>query len=425
MDADKKTVSNKIQSYMHLIQRLAMLLYHTKLYYGLNNPVVMKELSEVLAEIETLTSKKETLTFSVLGNTMFLSGEKLEIRDGLSKQFLLNLAKLGLGALDLRPGLTANDLSALMSLLVNNANLKGKEEIKKYLDEHNIKHIVPHLATYQLVHENEQVVKEGSVVNVDKLSSKAIGDYASDLKHASTNKPLAGSVDEINKFLFNLSHNPAEDKTIKDGKVINASQLPPVIIKPAEEVEILCPDIKDDALKIGGQENSRLALEAVGLFSSDLRKGVIRDKLLMHDPIFLCKVLTSLSQAINTMEELSGIIWIIGEFFIDDISMTKEIEANRKICEQLNNHLIVQWEQKESKEQGKQIIEEAFVEIIAALQIKKYILLYIKRKKGLEAVLKKIKNMLKDVPEDNVLYQQMRTELRKIGSPKYDGNMFA
>lgn len=125
------------------------------------------------------------------------------------------------------------------------------------------------------------------------------------------------------------------------------------------------------------------------------------------------------------MEELSRIIWTIGGFLIDDIFLTKEIEANRKICEQLNNHLIAQWEQKESKEQGKKIIEESFVKIIAALQIKKYILSYIKHKKGLEAVLKKIKNMLKDLPEDNVLYQQIKNELRKIGSPKYDSNMFA
>ena len=151
MDADKKTVSNKVQSYLHLIQRLSMLLYNTKLYYGLNNPRVMKESSEVLAEIENLSLKKDILTFSVLGNTMFLNGEKLEIRDGLSKQFMLGLAKLSLGALDLRPGLTVNELSTLMLLLINNANLKGKPEIKKYLDEHDVKHVVPHLATYQLV----------------------------------------------------------------------------------------------------------------------------------------------------------------------------------------------------------------------------------------------------------------------------------
>ena len=420
MDADKKTTSDKVQSYLHLIQRLAMLLYNTRLYYGLNNPLVQKESSEVLLAIENLTLKKDTLTFSVLGNTIFLNGEKLEIRDGLSKQFLLGLAKLSLGALDLRPGLTADELSTLMSLLINNANLKGKQEIKKYLDEHNTKHIIPHLATYQLVQENEQVVKEGSVIDVDKLSSKAVKDYVADLKHAPPPKAPSGSVDEISKFLFNLSHNQAEDNTTK-----NAGQSSPAIIKPAEAGAILGPDSKDAAHESGVQENSRTSLEAVGLFSADLRNGVIRDKLVMHDPIFLCKVLTNLTQAISTVEELSRIIWTIGEFLIDDISMPKEIEANRRICEQLNNHLIAQWEQKESKEQGTKTIEESFVQIITALQIKKYILSYIKHKKGLEAVLKKIKSMLKDVPEDNKLYQQIKNELRKIGPPKFDGNMFA
>ena len=334
---------------------------------------------------------------------------------------MLNVAKLSLGALDLRPGLTADELSTIMLLLINNANLKGKPEIKKYLDEHGAKHIIPHLATYQLVQEHEQVVKEGSVVNVDKLSSRAVKDYTADLKHASANnKTPPGSVDEISKFLFNLSHNPAEDKSAN-----NAGQLPSAIVKPAEESKIIGPALKDAALKSGGQENNQPSLEVVSMFSADLRNGVIRDKLLMRDPVFLCKVLTNLTQAINTVEELSRIIWIIGKFLIEDISLAKEIEANRKICEQLNSHLITQWEQKESPEQGRKIIEEAFVQIIAALQIKKHILAYVKHKKGLEAVLKRIKNMLKDVPEDNVLYQQIKNELRKIGAPKYDNNMFA
>jgi len=420
MDADKKTTSDKVQSYLHLIQRLAMLLYNTRLYYGLNNPLVQKESSEVLLAIENLTLKKDTLTFSVLGNTIFLNGEKLEIRDGLSKQFLLGLAKLSLGALDLKPGLTIKELSALMLLLINNANLKGKPEIKKYLDEHDVKHIIPHLATYQLVQENEQIVKEGSVVDVGQLSSKAIRDYVADLKHASPNiKTAPGAVNEINKYLFNLQHNLAKGKTAE-----NTGQLAPAMVKPAGESKIPCPDLKNAALKSGGQENGRPSPEVVSIFSSDLRNGVIRDKLLMHDPMFLCKVLTDLTQAIGTMEELSRIIWTIGEFLINDISSKKGIEANRKICEQLNNHLIAQWEQKESKEQSKKIIEESFVKIIAALQIKKYILSYIMHKKGLETALKKIKHLLKDVPEDNVLYQQIKNELRKVGAPKYDSNMF-
>ena len=94
------------------------------------------------------------------------------------------------------------------------------------------------------------------------------------------------------------------------------------------------------------------------------------------------------------------------------------------MCEKLNNHLVAQWEQKESQEQGVKIIKESFAKIIAAVQIKKYILSYVKHKKSLEAVLKKIKNMLKDVPEDNVLYQQIKNELRGIGPPKYDSSMF-
>jgi len=329
MDADKK------QSYLNLLRKLSMLLYNTKLY-GVEHHVTKAQSPEVLSEIEKVTLKNTSLILSAQGNLTFINGEELEVRDGLSKNFMSDLAKLKIGSLDLEPGLTMDELDALMLLLIGSSKLAGVEQAKEFLAEHHAKHIIPVFASYKMVQEDEQIVKEGEVVNID--------------------------------------------------------QLPP---------------------------------EAAESFSSDLQHGIIKDKTLAHNPLFLCGVFNDLIQTINTPEDLLKAIWVIGEYLIDEISTATEMEVNRKVLEQLQAHLLARLEQKENKEEWKKTIEKSFEKIIAALQLKKFILLYKKHKKQLEAVSKKICSLLQHIPEDSKLYQKTKEELKKVGIPEIDKNMFA
>jgi len=329
MDADKK------QSYLNLLRKLSMLLYNTKLY-GLDHHVIKAQSPEVLSEIEKITLKNNSLILSAQGSLTFVNGEELEVRDGLSKNLMNDLAKLKIGSLDLEPGLALNELDALMLLLVSSAKITGVEQVKAFLVEHHTKHIIPVFASYKMVQENEQIVKEGEVVNVDQL-----------------------------------------------------------------------------------------APEAAKNFSSDLQHGIIKDKTLAHNPLFLCGVFNDLIQTINTPEDLLKVIWVIGEYLIDEISTATEMEINRKVLEQLKVHLLAQLEQKENKEEWKKITEKAFEKIIAALQLKKFILLYKKHKKQIEAVSKKTCFLLRHIPEDSKLYQKTKEELKKVGIPEIDKNMFA
>ena len=158
--------TDKIQSYLNLLRCLSMLLYNTKLY-GPGHHVVAAESPGVLAEIEKITSRKDSLILSSQESLTFMNGEQLEVRDGLSKKFMGDLAKLKIGSLDLEPGLTLDELDALMLLLISSAKLSGVEQVKDFLDEHHVKHIIPVFAGYKLVQEDEQIVKEGAVVNID------------------------------------------------------------------------------------------------------------------------------------------------------------------------------------------------------------------------------------------------------------------
>lgn len=328
MDADK------IQSYLNLLRKLSMLLYLTRLY-GLDHHVVKAQSPGVLSEIEKITLKNNSLILSAQGNLTFINGVELDVRDGLSKNLMNDLAKLKIGSLDLEPGLTLNELDALMLLLSSSAKLAGVEQVKEFLTGHHAKHIIPVFASYKMVQENEQIVKEGEVVNID--------------------------------------------------------QLPP---------------------------------EAAKSFSSDLQHGIIKDKALVHNPLFLCGVFTDLTQTTNTPEELLKVIWVIGEYLIDEISTAKEVDVNRKVLEQLKDHLLARLEQKENKEQWKKTTEKSFVKIIAALQLKRFLLLYKKHKKQLEVVSKKIYSLLQHLPEESQLYQKTKEELKKAGIPDLDKNMF-
>ena len=322
------------QSYLNLLRKLSMLLYNTNLY-GHDHHVTKVQAPGVLSEIEKFTSKNTSLILSAQGKLTFINGEELEVRDGLSKTFMNDLAKLKIGSLDIEPGLTLDELDALMLLLVSSSTITGVDQIKEFLTGHHAKHIIPVFASYKMVKENEQITKEGETVNID--------------------------------------------------------QLPP---------------------------------EAAKNFSSDLQQGIVKDKTLVHNPVFLCGVFTDLIQTINTPEELLKVIWAIGEYLIDEISTATEMEVNRKVLEQLKAHLLAQLEQKENKKEWKKTTEKSFEKIIAALQLKRFLLLYKKHKKELETVSKKLYALLQHIPEDSKLYQKTKEELKKVGIPELDKNMF-
>lgn len=324
----------KVQAYLHLVKNIAAFLAISRLY-KLDHPTIRARSSEVLSELEKTGLDKDSMVFSVQGNLLFLNGEELQVRDRLSKVFVEDFGKLKLGSLDLEPGLTVDELNMFMLLLNSAARVSGDEQVKQFLNDHGVKHITPHFATYKLVQEDEKVVKEAEVVDINKLS----------------------------------------------------------------------PD-------------------AVKTFSADLKNSIINNKDLVHNAGFLSDVLADLTKTTTTPEEFLKIIWVIGEYLVDEITTAKEEDANQKLLHQLKGHLLTLWEDREDKAQWRAKAGESFAKIIAALELKKYLISYKKHKKGLESVLKKARSLLQSVPEESNLYKKIKEDLKKIGPPKVDGGLF-
>ena len=324
----------KTQSSLQLMKDIGQLLSLVRLYYP-DHPVTKTKSQEVLSKLEEITLKKETLTFTVQGNLIFLNGEKLELQDRLSKIFMADFSKLKIGSLNLEPGLTLEELGVFISLLNNTEKLSGESQVKEFLDQNKVQHIIPHYATYELVQEDEKVVKTEEVVNINQLP-----------------------------------------------------------------------------------------LEVIKSFSSGLKNSIVKDKTLVHNYDFLSAVFTELAQEINTPEELSKIIWVIGDYLIGEVSTLKQEVINHKILEQLKSFMFSLYEKKENHEQWKGHVENSFAKVIVALQLKRLVLVYKKHKIGIAAVLSKIKIELQDLPEESKLYQQIKQELKHLGLPDLDAGMF-
>lgn len=165
--------------------------------------------------------------------------------------------------------------------------------------------------------------------------------------------------------------------------------------------------------------------EVVKAFSADLKNSIINDKALVHHAGFLSSALTDLSQEVATPDEMLKLIWTIGEYLIDEISTVKQEEINRKVLEQVKGHLLSLWKEKENKEHWTRQAEDSFAKIIAALQIKKLVLSYKRNKKATEGSVKRLRSLLKNIPPESQLYKKVKEELKLIGRPHLDEEMFS
>ena len=161
-------------------------------------------------------------------------------------------------------------------------------------------------------------------------------------------------------------------------------------------------------------------------FSQDLKKGEMSEYLkkrekeyliLAHDPKFLSSLTFDLTKEINSVEEVAKILWLIGDYLIDEINTTREEELNRKILDDFKKRLLYLGEQREDKARWKDEIEKTFVAINAALELKRLILLYKRHKKELETVVKKLIDILETLPPESQIYKKAKENWGEIGPP--------
>ncbi|MFA7255624.1 MAG: hypothetical protein WC133_05970 [Candidatus Omnitrophota bacterium] len=173
--------------------------------------------------------------------------------------------------------------------------------------------------------------------------------------------------------------------------------------------------------------------EIISRFAEDLKKGRVGEQLekkekeygvLAHDSTFLSGLMSDLTKDAGSKEEVGKILWLVGDYLIDEISTAKEKELNYKVLEDLQKQLLVFWEQKKDRVTGKEDIEKTFVAIGAALELKGLLLLYKKHKKELEGVAKKLSAILETLPPESLIHKKTKEKLEKIGPPSLGAALF-
>ena len=164
---------------------------------------------------------------------------------------------------------------------------------------------------------------------------------------------------------------------------------------------------------------SDLPQEVIDRFSQDLdsgqaskfmKEGNVSYKAAAHDPAFLSGFVYDFAEKKNTVEELENILWLVGDYLIDEISTSREEEINRRLLEEFKTKLVSLWENKKDKN-WHETIHKNIIAISAALELKGLILLYKKHKKGMTSALKKINSILETLPQESQLYKKAKKEI--------------
>ena len=204
----------KQKKYSLLIKSLGQLLAFTKLY-NMEHAVVKKKTTDVFTEINTI-SDNQPIVFSELDGVFLVNDEVINQNNRMIEQLVQSFRWLGIGSLNLEPGMKQEEFNALVWLWGNSKKFQGIDEVKKYFGEKGVTHIIPYFATYKMVKEDEVVVKEAEVLKLGDVPGAAREQFLQHLNKGSVVSQIKAG-DKLCQF---LAHEPTflTEKTLESVK---------------------------------------------------------------------------------------------------------------------------------------------------------------------------------------------------------------
>jgi hypothetical protein len=186
-----------------------------------------------------------------------------------------------------------------------------------------------------------------------------------------------------------------------------------VMYKLVKEGEKVVKD-REEAVKSG------ISPDMKGRFLQDLKNGTIDGRLkeeekeywtLAHDPALLCEFICSLIYKDSSAEDVVKLLWLVGDYLVDEIATAKDSDANRTVLTELEDHFFYSWEKKGINAAWHDMAKKTFNEIGIVIEIKGVITLYKKHKRELETMANKMSGMMKDLSPDSRAYTKLKKEL--------------
>ena len=169
---------------------------------------------------------------------------------------------------------------------------------------------------------------------------------------------------------------------------------------------------------------TEISPDAQGRFLQDLKNGGVDGHLkeekkdyqsLAHDPTLLFKFICSLIEKNSSVEEIVKILWLIGDYLINEVITAREEDANRRILAEVKDRFFYFLEKRDDKVCWQEAVKKTFDEIDMALELKGLAVIYKKHKKELEILTIKINKKMKALPAAGRAYMRTKEELGKIG----------
>ena len=161
-----------------------------------------------------------------------------------------------------------------------------------------------------------------------------------------------------------------------------------------------------------------------GKVPENLKKAGAEYKAVAHNSTFLAGLTFDLLKAKDAPEELERVLWLLADYLIDEIHTAREESMNLKVLEDIKAKLLSMWKDDPAKQRMIEHADRVYGVINTALQLKGLLTLYARHKKKLGSIVKKIKNILKDVPADSQLCRKTIDSLRAIGPVSADQDIF-
>jgi hypothetical protein len=185
----------------------------------------------------------------------------------------------------------------------------------------------------------------------------------------------------------------------------------------------------EDIVKKGGfVKVEDIPPEVLLKFSQDLKEGNVAQglksgdkdyKTAAHNSTFLASMAFNLLKDKDSPEGLEKILWLMADYLIDEIGSFKEEDMNREVLEDVKKKLLEKWQDKPEKKPMAEHVERTYKVINTALQLKGLMAIYKKHKKSIETTVKRIKNIVKNLPQDSQLYQKITKTLAETGDDKF------
>lgn len=181
---------DKIKTYRRLAKNFAQVVSLATMY-KFEHPMVGQKFQTVYAEINNFFNEyKQSIVLAKSVDMLLINGEKIEPEDKLMIKFIEDFVALDVGSIELEIGLASAELEIFIHIMHRAEQIRGADKIKQFLSDKQAKHVIARAATFKLIQEDEDVVKKGEFIRVDKLPPQVLQKFSQDFMEGKVSEKL-------------------------------------------------------------------------------------------------------------------------------------------------------------------------------------------------------------------------------------------